>query len=269
MKKITALFLVAALVLSLAACSATKDEPELFPPEETPEETSCMIDEAPTDDEPTRCPVGSWMLAASPVVTDEQKALLEKATAELVGAQYTPVAYVASQIVSGTNHLLLCRVKPIVPEPHAIEKYALVYLYKDLQGNVTLDKVVDSGAWTYLSDEALPGGWYEPSPVLEGEALAAFEKATENYIAAVLTPIALVSEQVVAGKNYRVFCKVTPNLEAIDYEYAIVNVSADLNGNATFGLIEPFMENWQEVTEATVTEQVGEPIGDPIAPAQG
>ena len=261
MKKLFALLLIAALVLSLAACSLSL---KVGVPEEKP---SLDVTDEPI---PPEAIVGGWTFAESPVVTEEQKALLEKAVEGLVGAEYTPVAYIASQVVAGTNHLMLCRVKPVVPAPNAIEKYALVYIYEDLQGGVTLTEVVDSGAWTYFSDEEKPGGWYETAPELSDELRAAFAQATENYIAAKLTPIAVVAEQVVAGKNYRVFCKVTPNLEAIDYEYAIVNVYVDLDGNASFGLIEPFMENWQEVTTEAETEPpFVNPIGDPIAPAQG
>ena len=262
MKKLIALMLVAALVFALTACSLSL---KVGVPEEKP---SLDVTDEPI---PSEAIVGGWTFADSPVVTEEQKALLEKALEGLVGAEYTPVAYIASQLVAGTNHLMLCRVKPIVPAPNAIEKYALVYIYEDLQGNVTLDKVVDSGAWTYLSDEAQPGGWYETSPELSDELRAAFEQATENYIAAKLTPLAVVAEQVVAGKNYRYFCQVAPNAETVDYEHAIVNVYVDLDGNASFGLIEPFMENWQEVTTETdgAVPPFVNPIGDPIAPAQG
>ena len=251
MKKLMILMLILQLVVALVACGV----PKTFP--------SLDVTDEPTSPDVV---VGGWTTAESPVVTDEVRTLLKKATENLLGVQYTPVAYVASQVVAGTNHLVLCRIKPVLPAPNAIEKYALAEIYEDLQGNATLTEIVDSGAWTYLLDEPTTGGWYEPeTPELTDELRAAFIRATENYVAAKLTPLALVSEQVVAGKNYRIFCEVTPNLEAIDYEYAIVNVYVDLDGNATWSLIEPFGSDVP--TAENAVEPVQTPVGDPIAPA--
>ena len=79
---------------------------------------------------------GGWAAAADPTVTDDVKALLDKALAELVGVDYVPVAYLGSQVVAGTNHAILCQATVVVPDAEPF--YAIVYLYEDLQGNVSV-----------------------------------------------------------------------------------------------------------------------------------
>lgn len=84
---------------------------------------------------------GGWTYAESPEVTDALTALLEKATEGLVGAAYTPVAYLGSQVVAGSNHCLLCQVTPVVPDPQP--NYVLVYIYENLEGGAELMQTID------------------------------------------------------------------------------------------------------------------------------
>ena len=79
---------------------------------------------------------GGWTPAADPTITDEVKALLDKGMEGLVGVNYTPVAYLGSQVVSGTNHAILCQATVVYPG--ATPYFVIVYLYEDLQGNVSL-----------------------------------------------------------------------------------------------------------------------------------
>lgn len=84
---------------------------------------------------------GGWSPAADPAITDEVKALLNKGMDGLVGVDYTPVAYLGSQVVSGTNHAILCQATGVYPG--AMPYFVIVYLYEDLQGNVTLMNIAD------------------------------------------------------------------------------------------------------------------------------
>ena len=80
---------------------------------------------------------GGWQAAEDTAVTESQKALFEK----LVGVKYEPVAYLASQVVSGKNHCFLAKATVVRPgaEPH----YTLVYIYDDLQNNLEILSVKD------------------------------------------------------------------------------------------------------------------------------
>ena len=97
---------------------------------------------------------GGWTPSADPAVTEELQAVFDKGIEGLVGVGYTPVAYLGAQIVAGTNHAFLCRATVVYPgaQPY----YTIVYLYEDLQGNVTILNIaeLDVGALcTYGAEE--------------------------------------------------------------------------------------------------------------------
>ena len=97
---------------------------------------------------------GGWTPSADPAVTEELQAVFDKGLEGLVGVGYTTVAYLGSQVVAGTNHAFLCQATVVYPgaEPY----YTIVYLYEDLQGNVTILNIaeLDVGALcTYGAEE--------------------------------------------------------------------------------------------------------------------
>lgn len=79
--------------------------------------------------------VGGWSYAESAVITDDIKNVIYKAVEAKGGDAYEPVAYVGSQIVSGTNHAILCKTMPSVSGQDTASSLVLVYVYEDLQGN--------------------------------------------------------------------------------------------------------------------------------------
>ena len=84
---------------------------------------------------------GGWTPSADPAVTEELMELFEKGTEGLLGVGYTPIAYLGSQIVAGTNHAFLCQALTVYPG--AEPTYAMVYLYEDLSGNVSVLSIGD------------------------------------------------------------------------------------------------------------------------------
>ena len=54
---------------------------------------------------------------------------------------YTPVAYLGSQVVAGTNHAILCQAAAVYPD--AQPYFVIVYLYEDLAGNVSILNIAD------------------------------------------------------------------------------------------------------------------------------
>lgn len=173
--------------------------------------------------------VGGWARAESPVITDELKAIFDKAFEGMDGAEHVPVAYLASQLVSGTNHLFLVRTTPVVQNP--VEVYNLVTIYQDLEGNVEILDIKETGIETNIN--GLMGGW-EPaeSPELTDELREAFDKAKESLTGADYEPVALAATQVVAGMNYCILCEST--LRDVDPEksYALGYMYVDLEGNS-------------------------------------
>lgn len=89
----------------------------------------------PSDDEL----VGGWEanknIEKGKLDSDSANAF-KKATEELTGASYTPIATVATQVVSGKNYAVVCLQKLITAEP--VYKISLVTIYEDLDKNAKI-----------------------------------------------------------------------------------------------------------------------------------
>lgn len=73
------------------------------------------------------------------MLSDDEKAVFEKALEGLTGVGYQPVAKLASQVVSGTNYAFLAVGTVVAPEqiPHLY----VISIYADLQGNAELKNI--------------------------------------------------------------------------------------------------------------------------------
>lgn len=255
MKKIIALALAALTVFALVACS------------EKPDTTGTEKNAEPTDVKPTETVVdepvdGGMTDAESPVVPDRVKELVTKANETLAGAQYTPVAYLGSQVVAGTNHCILCLETPTVPDAASV--YAIITLYEDLDGNAQITDVQEcaAGAPTpYTGDEPISGGWGDPgSPEVTDAAKTAVEKACETLTGAEYEPVALLCQQVVAGMNYAILCKATPTVPDAQSYYTVVEIYADLDGGAEitntydFGTVDEGGDSEEGVLDAETSQ---------------
>ena len=85
---------------------------------------------------------GSWEAASDPAITDEIRALFDKAMNGLVGVNYVPVAYLGSQVAAGYNHAILCKATTVYPG--ATPYWVIMCLYEDLDGNVTITDISES-----------------------------------------------------------------------------------------------------------------------------
>jgi hypothetical protein len=84
---------------------------------------------------------GGWYTGADPDITDEIKQLVATGLEEFVGVEYTPVTYLGSQVVAGTNYAILCQGRAVVPD--AEPYWVILYLYQDLEGKVSVLGVVN------------------------------------------------------------------------------------------------------------------------------
>ena len=67
------------------------------------------------------------------------KEAFDKALATITGADYEPVAYIARQVVSGSNYAVFCTEKSVTLEPTG--SFAVVTVYEDLEGNATVKEI--------------------------------------------------------------------------------------------------------------------------------
>lgn len=96
---------------------------------------------------------GGWEIPAAEgtALPEDAQAAFDKAMEKLIGAEYTPVALLATQVVAGTNYCFLCQIAPVVPDP--VPHWALVYLYANLDGDVEIMNVYDLDIGAYAFPE--------------------------------------------------------------------------------------------------------------------
>lgn len=87
--------------------------------------------------------LGGWISNTENPAEIPQEVLdaFSKAVEGLTGCVYEPVALLASQVVSGMNYCLLCRLTVVYPD--AQPTYALVYVYQNIEGVCELARVED------------------------------------------------------------------------------------------------------------------------------
>lgn len=227
--------------------------------------------------------LGGFEHPDSPIITDEIKALCDKAFEGLCGASYEPVALLATQVVAGTNYCILFKCTPAILNP--TETYAIGYLYEELEGNVECTDMIISSFPTDLINDAVSsddistdadnqngndtlttddniryeGAWEQPdSPEMTKEASDAFEKAFEELVGVAYDPLALLSTQVVAGTNYRILCEATVVVPDAEPKYVIVTINEDLDGNAEILDISNLEEDTDETEETDTADEADE-----------
>ena len=191
-------------------------------------------------------PAGGWIVTQGDLCIEKHPdalAAFEKATSGLVGVSYTPVALLATQVVSGTNYCILCKATPVIPDP--MPYICIMTVYADLSGNamITGIKKIVGDTVAGLTDNALAaaddavvGGWVitegDKSIQKHPDAFAALEKAVRGMTGVDYRPVALLGTQTVSGKNYCILCRVTPVVLDPKPSMQLVYVYEDLDGNA-------------------------------------
>lgn len=228
MKKI----LIALLTLFvLTACTSNKTETVDVDPEVKEEET---VEEV----------AGGWTINAN--LPEMNDAIFDSARQEIDEASYSPLFIVGTQPVAGQNLMYLAYVRPVVPEGKP--SFKMVTVFNDLENPIKgeIINVEDFVITDYLdgqgetTPEGLMGGWQDADSLpnmLSDDEKAVFEKAMEGLVGVGYQPVATLATQVVAGTNYAFLALGTSvTAEPITHLY-VVNVYADLQGNATINNI--------------------------------
>ena len=105
---------------------------------------------------------GGWEAAQDGTITEELQALFDKAMEKVVGVDYTPIELLETQVVAGTNYKFLCESRVVAPD--AETKQAIVTIYEDLDGNVSVTDISDT-------EEQGTGGFGIANPFVEVSSL--------------------------------------------------------------------------------------------------
>ena len=216
-----------------AACGSATDSGKTT--QADPESTTAADTTTEASDS-TQAVLGGWTVntGTKPGISDEDKALFEKAVKGTDEEGHTPVACIATQLVAGTNHAFLCADTEGTSSWHVVTVYESLDGKAEVIGTTELDPS-DIYTTDESSDSEIVGGWTvvsEEKGSIPDDAQAAFTKAIEGYTGVSYTPVALLATQVVSGMNYRLLCAGTPVVPDGVTALYVVDVYEDTSGNA-------------------------------------
>ena len=192
--------------------------------------------------------LGSWKIDVTVNAMPEKVATaMGKLNEELKGAEYTPIAYLGSQVVNGTNHAVLAEQLLIVG--HDVKNVVLI-IFNEKPGDmdltlVNIERVVEGG----YGDGAVIVDVKTDIPV---DAKIVFEKAIAQHLGSVVEPFALLATQVVKGINYVFAAEVTPVVEhPTEKKVSIVTVNSMTNAIA-----------FTDILESSLNVSLGKPLGE-------
>ena len=164
---------------------------------------------------------------SSAEITSDIKAAFDAAVTE---DNITPVACIATGEIMGTmNYALVCR----DADSEGKNKFCLLVITALPTGSAMVSKHVETNFTSNIISGPVMGGWEEPSSVdLDSTKKAVFDKAMEEFVGVDYKPVAILEEQLVAGKNYCILCEAKGVYPGAVTTYSLVYIYADLSGNA-------------------------------------
>ena len=138
---------------------------------------------------------------------------------KLVGAEYTPIAYLGSQLVNGINHAVLAEQLVVAGKD---VKNVVVMIFNEKADTFTLtgiERVVEGGA-------ELGGTAVDVKTDIPAEAKEVFDSVVGKLVGVDAKPFALLATQVVKGVNYVFAAEVTKATKDADKEFAVITVNA-------------------------------------------
>ena len=139
-------------------------------------------------------------------------------TEQLMGAEYTPIAYLGSQLVNGTNHAVLAEQVLITGRD---TKNVVIMIFQEKDDKITLvniERVVEGGA-------PMGGVQVDVKTEIPEDAKAAFDSVFEAYVGSKVEPFALLGTQVTKGTNYIFACTLSPVVQDPKDSFNIVIVN--------------------------------------------
>lgn len=185
------------------------------------------------------------------------KAAFKKATAELLGVSYQPIAVLGTQVVAGTKYAILCRATPVVPD--AVPEITIMYIYENVDGTVDID-----GFQTVISGGDKGGfkantGKFAIKNKKNKAVYSAYKKAMKELVGVDYKPVLYLGSQNKSGSNYMILCRSQAVYPNAPYEWSLVTVSKSAKGKVKLGDVQTLeLGNTDEDSE-TDSNQIPNP----------
>jgi hypothetical protein len=174
--------------------------------------------------------VGSWNVDVVVGSLPEKVATAFAQLNELYGAEYTPIAYLGSQVVNGTNHAVLAEQLLITGKD---TKNVVLVIFNEKPGEMKLTLV--------NIERVVEGGFGEGGTVVDVktnipvDAKVIFDKTLAGFVGSTVEPFALLATQVVNGVDYIFAAEVTPVIDQVNAPKKVANVTVnELAGTVKF-----------------------------------
>lgn len=227
----TVAILLAAAMLTVLFGGCKIKEPDLDLTAVTEETTLEVMD---IDQPPL---AGGWVYSSEFVdvqMPEDATEMFVKATKDIEGSVYKPIAYLGSQDADGISYAYVCEITSVTENP--VSTLNVIRIDRDREGNASVvdfdmisiaeysgesveEKPVSNGEWSF--DEA--SGCKLPEAVKTAYTAVKQELEGSEY-----EPLVCLGSQVVAGLNYAILCKdVTDEGSA---SLSVIIVYAGVNG---------------------------------------
>lgn len=174
--------------------------------------------------------IGAWKIeVAVDAMPQAVATAVSKVNETLLGAEYTPIAYLGEQIVNGTNYAVLAEQLVLSGKD---TKNVVLMIFNQKPGQigdatlVSIERVVESGG-------ELGGIKVDVQTDIPEEAKKAFDAAFAGFVGSNVEPFALLGTQVTNGINYIFAAEVTSVTKVPVKSVDVVTVNA-LTGDVAF-----------------------------------
>lgn len=196
---------------------------------------------------------GSWEVNVSIGSMPEKVATAFAELDSMVGCEYSPIAYLGSQVVNGINYAVLAE-QTVLAGKDSKNVVLTIFNEKGNECHLTdIERVLESG------DPA--GGVIvsvETGDSINPQAMDVFNQALSGYVGVKIELIAYLGSQVVRGVDYIYACEVTPTVVGGKAKVCIVRIN-DLDYSIQFAdLLRSSVEN-EAIATATATVRIQSP----------
>ena len=197
--------------------------------------------------------VGSWKID---VVTGGMPQKVATAFAEctekLIGAEYTPIAYVGSQIVNGINHAILAE-QTVLTGKDTKNIVLMIFNEKDMGCTlVNIERIVEGGL-------EFGGTKIDVKTDIPAGAKAVFDSVISGFVGSLVKPFALLGTQITKGTDYIFAATVIPVAPDAEPKLALVTVNPMTNGITFIDILNAPLNNLgYAFTWVTLNKPLGE-----------